>query len=96
MAQNLLKMTATITRSGQSRSKIYALMLEDRFPKPVKVDGSVLWVESEVDEWVSARIAERDRVWAESPNSPPMKRGRGRPPKQPPSPMPRRAEGVGQ
>jgi prophage regulatory protein len=34
---------------------------DPEFPKPVKIGhGSVAWVESEVDAWISARMAERD------------------------------------
>lgn len=42
-----------------SRSRIYYLMQQDQFPKPISLGTmSVAWVESEVQEWVSARIAE--------------------------------------
>ncbi|KTD04164.1 helix-turn-helix transcriptional regulator [Legionella feeleii] len=41
-----------------SRSRIYALMQQGIFPKPISLGKmSVAWVESEVQEWVAARIA---------------------------------------
>ena len=30
------------------------------FPQPVKVGGKALWIESEVEAWLDARVAERD------------------------------------
>lgn len=42
-----------------SRSRIYYLMQQGQFPKPISLGKmSVAWVESEVQEWVNARIAE--------------------------------------
>ena len=41
-----------------SRSRIYYLMQQDQFPKPISLGKmSVAWIEAEVQEWVSARIA---------------------------------------
>ncbi|MFI4919898.1 MAG: helix-turn-helix transcriptional regulator [Legionellales bacterium] len=42
-----------------SRSGIYFLIQEGLFPKPIPLGTrSVAWVESEVQEWVNARITE--------------------------------------
>lgn len=42
-----------------SRSRIYALMADDDFPKPVRLGSmSVAWVLADVEEWINARIAE--------------------------------------
>lgn len=42
-----------------SRSRIYALMNQNKFPKPIPLGKySVAWVESEIREWVAARISE--------------------------------------
>ena len=42
-----------------SRSRIYALMQQDLFPKQIAISSmSVAWIESEVQEWIAARIAE--------------------------------------
>ena len=41
-----------------SRSRIYALMADDDFPKPVRLGSmSVAWVLADVEEWINARIA---------------------------------------
>jgi prophage regulatory protein len=42
-----------------SRSRIYALMQQGTFPKPISLGKmSVAWLESEIQEWIAARIAE--------------------------------------
>ena len=38
-------------------------MSQKRFPRPTKLGPrAVAWVESEVDAWIDARIAERDQL----------------------------------
>jgi prophage regulatory protein len=45
-----------------SRSHIYALIQKGEFPKPVKLsERSSAWVESEVQDWIDKKIAERDQ-----------------------------------
>ena len=59
-----LRINQVITTTGLSRSYIYQLCKEGRFPKPVSlVPGgtSVAWVATEVDDWILGRIAERDQ-----------------------------------
>ena len=59
----LIRITGVKNLTGISKSYIYQLCQEDRFPMPVKlVPGgtSVAWVASEVQDWIDARIAERD------------------------------------
>ena len=42
-----------------SRSRIYALMQQDAFPKNISLGSmSVTWIEAEVLDWVATRIAE--------------------------------------
>jgi prophage regulatory protein len=48
------------TRTGLSRSTLYAYIREGRFPAPVTISTRcVAWVESEIDDWISQRIASR-------------------------------------
>lgn len=42
-----------------SRSRIYDLMKQGKFPKPVRLGKmSVAWQETEVREWIASRIAD--------------------------------------
>lgn len=44
--------------TGLGRSQIYTLAQRDAFPKPVKLaERCSAWIESEVTDWVRARIA---------------------------------------
>jgi prophage regulatory protein len=65
----LLKRQEVERVTGLGRSAIYARMdpehpqYDPSFPVPVPVgSNAVRWVASEVDAWVAARIAERDRL----------------------------------
>jgi prophage regulatory protein len=45
---------------GLSRSTVWRLMRRGQLPQPVQIsDNSVGWVSSEVESWISARIAAR-------------------------------------
>lgn len=57
--EKLLRLPNVQERTGCGRSKIYKMIGEGHFPKPVKIDGCSVWPESEVAQWISARIAER-------------------------------------
>jgi prophage regulatory protein len=52
----LIRRRAVEARTGLKRSAIYAHLSDGNFPKPVKI-GEVAWIESEVEECVSNRIA---------------------------------------
>lgn len=71
----VLRLPEVIERTGRQKSAIYKEMALGIFPKPIRLGAkSRGWVEAEIDEWISARIAERDRDLA-----PPIRRARGRP-----------------
>lgn len=57
----LLRLKEVLKRTGLGRSYTYRLIAEGQFPKSVPLGGrSVAWVEEEVEEWILARIEERD------------------------------------
>lgn len=57
----LIRLQQVMEMTGLGRSTIYKYISEDWFPKPVPLGGrSVGWLESEVQDWVLARIEERD------------------------------------
>ena len=53
----LLKIEAVLNRIPVSRSQIYTLIAEKKFPTPVHLGGrSSFWVESEINEWIQTHI----------------------------------------
>lgn len=61
MAQ-LIKLPDVMGKTKNSKSHIYDLAKKGLFPKPVKLSThSSAWVESEVDQWIEDKIAERDQ-----------------------------------
>lgn len=46
---------------GYSRVHLARLIDAGKFPRPVAVGGNrIAWVESEIDQWISDRMAERE------------------------------------
>jgi len=57
---NVLRIKATMAKTGVPRATIYLYMKKGMFPKPIKLGvRSVGWIESEIDEWLKARQADR-------------------------------------
>jgi prophage regulatory protein len=55
-----LRLRQVLSRTGLSRSTLYAYVREGRFPAPVSIsERCVAWVEAEIDRWISDRIATR-------------------------------------
>ncbi|MBL8527558.1 MAG: AlpA family transcriptional regulator [Burkholderiales bacterium] len=51
----LIRLREVVARTGRSRSMIYS---DPQFPRPIKIGPRAsAWLESEVSEWVAARIA---------------------------------------
>ena len=57
----IFRLQDVITATGLSRSTLYKYISEGTFPKPVSLgDRCVGWVDSEVHDWILAKIEERD------------------------------------
>ncbi len=57
---NILRIKATIAKTGVPRATIYLYMKTGTFPKPIKLGmRSVGWIEAELDDWLKARQGER-------------------------------------
>ena len=57
----LMKIKEVMDCTGLGRSTLYNYISEELFPKPVSLGTrSVAWVESEVEEWILEKIAQRD------------------------------------
>jgi prophage regulatory protein len=56
-----IRLPAVLQKVGMSKSFVYDLITQDKFPKPVKVSSRIsCWVAAEVDQWVQERIDARD------------------------------------
>lgn len=59
MAASLLRLPVVVARTGYSRSTLYALIQDKRFPAPVSLGRrAVAWVSDDVDAWIADRIAQ--------------------------------------
>ncbi len=57
----IIRLKEVIYSTGLARSTIYRYIGEGTFPKSVSLgDRCVGWVDTEVQEWILARIKERD------------------------------------
>ncbi|WP_046487648.1 helix-turn-helix transcriptional regulator [Pseudomonas veronii] len=57
----IIRLKEVINSTGLARSTIYKYISEGAFPKPIPLgDRSVGWLESEIHNWILARVAERD------------------------------------
>lgn len=57
----IMRLKDVMSSTGLARSTIYKYIVEGTFPKSVSLgDRGVGWVEGEVQDWILARIEERD------------------------------------
>ncbi|KHO53297.1 MAG: hypothetical protein QT04_C0006G0003 [archaeon GW2011_AR11] len=57
--QALIRRKEVERQTALSRSRIYDLLKQNSFPKPVRLGAmSVAWVEAEIQEWIASRIAD--------------------------------------
>ena len=62
MATVILRLPTVKARTGLSRSTIYLRITQGSFPRPISLGArAVGWVESEIDEWLTAQIKTRRR-----------------------------------
>jgi prophage regulatory protein len=61
MPKVLLRLPVVIARTGLTTTEIYEAQKLGTFPASVPLgERTVGWVESEIDEWIAQRIAQRD------------------------------------
>jgi prophage regulatory protein len=60
MARMLLRLREVMRRTGESKSAIYRGIAAHTFPQPVAIsERAVAWVDTEIDDYVEAKIANR-------------------------------------
>ncbi len=59
--KRLLTKKALRERIGFSFAHIDRLEAADLLPERIKIGGRVFWLESEIDTWIDAHVAKRDR-----------------------------------
>lgn len=56
-----IRLPQVIEKTGLARATIYKYMANSSFPKQLALGGgNVAWLESEIHEWMLAKIEERD------------------------------------
>jgi prophage regulatory protein len=63
----LIRLPETLAKTGLSRTRLYEAVAAGTFPKPCKLGPdarAIGFVETEVEGWIEARIAERETVAA--------------------------------
>ncbi|MBK5549086.1 AlpA family transcriptional regulator [Pseudomonas sp. TH03] len=57
----IIRLKQVVDVTGLGRSTVYKYIAEGFFPKPVSLgDRCVGWLEGEVQDWILARVKERD------------------------------------
>lgn len=57
----LLKINEVVAQTRLSKSTIYQAIAKNKFPQPIKLAAlSVAWLASDIDAYISDRIAARD------------------------------------
>jgi len=56
----LLRIKGLKEKIGFSQAMIYRWMAAGTFPRPQKIGYGSVWLESEIDAWIAARLAERE------------------------------------
>lgn len=58
----VIRFDQVMAKTGLRHSALYNLMAQGSFPKPLPLGPKARgWLEAEVDQWISDRLAERDQ-----------------------------------
>lgn len=57
MVTSILRLPQVLSKTGLSKSTLYARAARDEFPRPIRLGArAVGWLESEIDEWLTAQV----------------------------------------
>lgn len=54
----MLKLPEVLDRVGLSRSMVYRMMSENRFPQVIKICNASRWSEKSIEDWLQTKIKE--------------------------------------
>ena len=61
MIDPMIRLPAVLQATGLNKTRLYALQRNGRFPRGVKIsERAVAWPVRDIQDWIAARIAERD------------------------------------
>ncbi|MBO9766466.1 MULTISPECIES: helix-turn-helix transcriptional regulator [Xanthomonas] len=60
--RRFLRIRDVMSRTGLSKSTVYAKIRLKQFPAHVPLGSISVWVESEIDEWMEEQVAARDKA----------------------------------
>ncbi|WP_138438524.1 helix-turn-helix transcriptional regulator [Marinobacter alexandrii] len=58
MSDQFLRIPAVMKKVALRKTAIYDKINAGDFPPPIKLGNVSVWLESEVDEWIQAKVAE--------------------------------------
>ncbi|HFH3882474.1 MULTISPECIES: helix-turn-helix transcriptional regulator [Pseudomonas aeruginosa group] len=59
----IIRLKEVMDLTGLARSTVYKYIAASEFPAPVSLgERCVGWLESEIQDWILARVAERDKA----------------------------------
>jgi prophage regulatory protein len=62
VAESIRSIKDACRRLGISRTTLWKLVRDKRFPQPIRIEGTRKgFLASEIDAWIAARVAERDQ-----------------------------------
>ncbi len=57
LSKRIIRLPEVRNKTGCSRSTIYALIKENKFPNSISIsERSVGWLESSIDDWIDSKI----------------------------------------
>ncbi|CAG2087955.1 helix-turn-helix transcriptional regulator [Xanthomonas arboricola] len=57
--QRLLRLKDVMNQVSLSKFTIYAMIRRKEFPAPIHLGSTSTWVEAEIQNWITAKIADR-------------------------------------
>jgi prophage regulatory protein len=59
-SNKLLRIADVSAKTTIAKSTLWLMMSENRFPKPVKLSGSInVWRESDIDAWIDEKFGDK-------------------------------------